>query len=41
VIGDLAPVRGYMMAPTHDIQNFTPAANIIALYEAANWYGWY
>jgi uroporphyrinogen decarboxylase len=41
VIGDLAPGGGYMIAPTHDIQNFTPAGNIVALYEAANRYGWY
>lgn len=41
VIGDLAPGGGYMIAPTHDIQNFTPSRNIIALYEAANKYGWY
>lgn len=41
VIGDLAPGGGYLIAPTHDIQNFTPPANIIAFYEAANKYGWY
>lgn len=41
VIEDLAPGGGYMVAPTHDIQNFTPTGNIIAFYEAANKYGWY
>lgn len=41
VIGDLAPGGGYLIAPTHDIQNFTPTQNIIAFYLAANKYGWY
>jgi uroporphyrinogen decarboxylase len=41
VLHDLAPGGGYLIAPTHDIQNFTPTRNIIALYDAANKYGWY
>jgi uroporphyrinogen decarboxylase len=35
IVADLAPGGGFMIAPTHDIQNFTPSENIIALYETA------
>jgi uroporphyrinogen decarboxylase len=41
IIADLAPGGGFMLAPTHDIQNFTPPENIIALYETALEYGAY
>lgn len=33
--------RGYHFAPTHEIQDNSPAANIIAMYNAAHKYGTY
>jgi uroporphyrinogen decarboxylase len=41
VIGDLSPDGGFLFAPTHDIQTFTPVENIIAMYEAGLRYGLY
>ncbi len=41
VIQDLSPEGGFLFAPTHDIQTFTPPENIIALYESGLRYGSY
>ncbi len=37
----MKPYRGYMMSPTHAIQDNTPVENIIALYKMAKEYGKY
>lgn len=41
VIQDLSPEGGFLFAPTHDIQTFTPTENIIRLYENGWKYGSY
>ncbi len=41
VIRDLSPDGGFLFAPTHDIQTFTPVDNIIAMYESGLKYGLY
>jgi hypothetical protein epulo_01546 len=37
----MKPYRGYMMSPTHAIQDNTPVENVIALYKMAREYGTY
>ena len=37
----LMPTRGYMLAPSHQIQDNTPVENIIAMYNAAHEFGRY
>ena len=32
---------GYCLAPTHRIQDNSPTENVVAMYRAANEYGWY
>jgi uroporphyrinogen decarboxylase len=32
--------KGYIVAPCHNIQPNTPTANIVALYEAVEEFGW-
>lgn len=39
VIQYLSPDGGFLLAPTHDIQTFTPPGNVITLYESALKYG--
>ena len=39
VIGDLSSGGGFLFAPTHDIQTFTPPENVITLYESGFKYG--
>jgi uroporphyrinogen decarboxylase len=41
VMRDLSPEGGFLFAPTHDIQTFTPVENIIAMYESGLKYGRY
>jgi uroporphyrinogen decarboxylase len=41
VVEDLSLGGGFLFAPTHDIQTFTPPENVIALYEAGWEYGSY
>jgi len=41
VIRDLSPGGGFLFAPSHDIQTFTPAGNVIALYESGLKYASY
>jgi uroporphyrinogen decarboxylase len=38
---DLAPGGGYVLNTSHNIQADVPAANILALVEALDEYGWY
>ena len=40
-IDDLAPGGGYVLNTSHNIQADVPAANILALVEALDEYGWY
>lgn len=40
-IDDLAPGGGYVLSSVHNIQADVPAANILALLEALDEYGWY
>ena len=40
-LNTLMPYRGYHFAPTHAIQDNTPAENAIAMYNAAHRYGQY
>ena len=37
----LMPTRGYMLAPSHQIQNNSPVENVVAMYEAAHMFGRY
>lgn len=37
----MMPGGGYCFAPTHALQDNTPAENVIAMYQAANNFGWY
>lgn len=37
----MMPNRGYMLSPTHEIQDNTPTENVIAMYEAAREFGIY
>ena len=37
----MMPGGGYMLAPTHSIQDNTPTENVLAMYEAATKYGVY
>ena len=39
VIQDLSPGGGYLFAPSHDVQTFTPPENVIVLYESGLKYG--
>jgi len=41
IIRDLSPEGGFLLAPTHDIQTFTPSENVITLYQSALEYGSY
>ena len=41
VIQDLSPGGGFLFAPSHDIQTFTPPVNVTALYESGLKYGSY
>jgi uroporphyrinogen decarboxylase len=41
VIQDLSPSGGFLFAPSHDIQTFTPPENVVALYESGLKYGSY
>jgi uroporphyrinogen decarboxylase len=41
IIRDLSPEGGFLLAPTHDIQTFTPSENVITLYQSALKYGSY
>jgi len=40
-IDDLAPGGGYVFCPIHNIQNFVPPENIMAMFEVAHEYGIY
>jgi len=37
----MMPGGGYCLAPTHAIQDNSPTANVVAMYEAAHKYGKY
>jgi uroporphyrinogen decarboxylase len=37
----MKPNRGYMLAPTHQLQDNSPTENVVAMYEAAKEYGRY
>ncbi len=37
----MMPGGGYALAPTHSLQDNSPLENVLAMYEAANKYGWY
>ena len=37
----MMPGGGYCFAPTHQIQDNSPAENLAAMYEAVQKYGWY
>ncbi len=37
----MMPGGGYAMAPTHEIQDNSPTENVVAMYDAAQKYGWY
>ena len=37
----LMPGGGYMLAPTHSIQDNTPTENVLAMYRAAREHGWH
>jgi uroporphyrinogen decarboxylase len=39
VVQDLSPGGGFLFAPSHDIQTFTPPENVVALYESGLRYG--
>lgn len=41
ILGIMKPTRGYMLAPTHQIQDNTPVENIAAMYKTAIEYGKY
>jgi uroporphyrinogen decarboxylase len=41
VVQDLSPGGGFLFAPSHDIQTFTPPENVVALYETGVRYGSY
>lgn len=40
-LATVMPVRGYHFAPAHALQDNTPVANIVAMYQAAHQYGIY
>ena len=40
-LGVMMPARGYHFAPTHMIQDNSPAENVVAMYNAAHEYGYY
>ena len=40
-LATVMPVRGYHFAPAHALQDNTPVANIVAMYQAAHQYGTY
>ncbi len=40
-IRDLGPSGGYVLSPVSNIQSEVPAANVVAMYDAANEVGWY
>jgi uroporphyrinogen decarboxylase len=37
----MMPGGGYILAPTHQIQDNTPTVNVLAMYEAGRKYGSY
>ena len=37
----MMPGGGYCLAPTHQLQDNSPTENVLAMYEAAQEYGWY
>jgi uroporphyrinogen decarboxylase len=37
----LAPAGGYILNPVHKVQPDVPAANLLAMIDAALEYGWY
>jgi uroporphyrinogen decarboxylase len=37
----MMPGGGYALSPTHQLQDNSPTANVVAMYEAAKEYGWY
>jgi uroporphyrinogen decarboxylase len=40
-LNTMMPGNGYMLAPTHMVQDNTPTENVLALYEAGRKYGFY
>jgi uroporphyrinogen decarboxylase len=37
----MMPGGGYALAPTHQLQDNSPTANVVAMYETAKSQGWY
>jgi uroporphyrinogen decarboxylase len=37
----MMPGGGYVLAPTHMLQDNSPTENVVAMYAAAQEYGWY
>jgi hypothetical protein len=40
-LATMMPGGGYALSPTHQLQDNSPTANVVAMYEAAHRYGWY